>query len=152
MEKESISDSNSEQTNHIDEKGLWALIKSGNKSGLSALYNLHVKQLYKYGYFLVPDSDNVEDAIHDIFVRIWSNRNNQIEITSLKSYLFVSLRREVIARKKELAHLSYRIDNIKESLISQPSIEEKLIDAEISKNTIKLVQLSINNQLSSNKQ
>ena len=132
-------------TNSPTDSGIWQSIKSGDKSALSALYKQYVQQLFRYGYFLVPDKDIVEDAIHDLFVRIWTKRNNQIDIHSIKNYLFVSLRREVLSKKRELAHLNHRLDSIEESLFYHPSVEESLIDQEHKQGLIRQIRTYINN-------
>jgi RNA polymerase sigma factor (sigma-70 family) len=129
----------------ISEQELWDKITAGEQAALAYLYQMFVKGLFKYGYFLVPDKDIVEDAIHDLFIRIWTNRNNHIKIHSIKSYLFVSLRREVLARKNEFINISHRLNMIEDELGQQPSIEETIISGEGSQEMIKKVKSFINN-------
>lgn len=129
----------------FSEQELWDRIASGDQAALAHLYQIFVKGLFKYGYFLVPDKDIVEDAIHDLFVRIWTNRNNHIKIHSIKSYLFVSLRREVLARKNEFIKISHRLNMLEDGVVHQPSIEDTLVNDERNQEMIKKIRSYINN-------
>ncbi len=119
-------------SNHeeVSDRELWCEIKVGNQSAYSFLYKKYIKNLFKYGFFLVADKDIVEDSIHDIFVRIWSNKNNQIDIHCIKSYLYTSLRREVISRKKENLKITHQLECLDDKFCGQPSCEEDWIDHE----------------------
>ncbi len=45
-----------------------------------------------YGVKFTEDADLVQDAIHDLFVQLWTSRNNLSSPASVKNYLFKSLR------------------------------------------------------------
>jgi len=127
------------------ESELWEEIKNGNRSAFSFIYSKYVKKLFRYGYFLVSDKDIVEDAIHDIFVKIWMNRNNHITIHCLKSYLYTSLRREVIAKKNNFLKFSRKMDHVDEKAMYQPSAEERWIDHERDEEFIAKMRTFVNN-------
>lgn len=137
----SMSTSDIDQVQDV-ENGI--VLKSGDRATLSALYNKYVCELYRYGFFLVPDKNLVEDAIHDLFVKLWSCKDGQLTIKSVKPYLFSSLRREVLARKKETVHVTHELDHLEESSYCQNSVEDSLIRKEDESFFKKRIQACIN--------
>jgi RNA polymerase sigma factor (sigma-70 family) len=82
------------------EEILWKALKQGDKSAFGQLYELHYRALYDYGYRLLSDRAQVEDAIQDLFIQLWRTRQNLAEVQYVKFYLFRALRRD-IARVSE---------------------------------------------------
>lgn len=74
---------------------IWQSFKIGDKTSFEKIYHLYFKNLYEYGMRLMNNSDLVKDYIHDLFVKIWINKSNLGEVTNVKSYLLVSLRRTI---------------------------------------------------------
>jgi RNA polymerase sigma factor (sigma-70 family) len=71
---------------------LWQAFKNGDQGSFAQMYDLHFKRLYAYGLRIADDRDLVKDSIHDLFVKLWVNRNNLGEVDHVKAYLLVSLR------------------------------------------------------------
>lgn len=79
-----------------NETQIWDLMRKGNREALEHIYRLYVKNLYNYGRKICEDKEVVEDAIHDLFVDLWRYRKNISAITSVRYYLYLSLRRKII--------------------------------------------------------
>jgi RNA polymerase sigma factor (sigma-70 family) len=78
---------------------LWNKFKKGDHSAFELMYNGYIDQLIAYGNRFSKDRSLVEDAIHDLFVRLYERRERLNNPNSLKAYLFSSLRREIIAKQ-----------------------------------------------------
>jgi RNA polymerase sigma-70 factor (ECF subfamily) len=66
------------------------LLKNGDEKAFEALFRLYYKPLFNYARELLKDTYQAEEAIEEVFVKLWENRHSiQIE-HSLKSYLFKS--------------------------------------------------------------
>lgn len=76
---------------HLD-PGLWVSFKQGDKEVYALLYQTYFARLYNYGLKFTKDKDLVEDAIHDLFVKLWQHRQNLGVPISITNYLFKSLR------------------------------------------------------------
>jgi RNA polymerase sigma-70 factor (ECF subfamily) len=87
----------SENINHssIADHELWTAFKQGSVQAFSELYQRHAGILYNYGYHLLPDASLVQDAMQDLFADLWRTRGNLSDTTSIKYYLFRSLRRRL---------------------------------------------------------
>jgi RNA polymerase sigma factor (sigma-70 family) len=79
---------------------LWELFKQGDWNAYTALYNAYFKVLNNYGHKFTRDVNLIEDAVHDLFIKLWTNRNNLGVPLSVKNYLFKSLR-SIIFRKMQ---------------------------------------------------
>lgn len=60
-----------------------------------AIYELHYNALYKFLGVYSHNSPQIEDVIHDTFVKLWEERNF-IEITYVKTYLFHAARNKML--------------------------------------------------------
>jgi len=65
---------------------------AGDENAYSTLYNLYAKDLYAFGLSLRIKTELIEDAIHDIFVEIYTHRNNLEKVDNLKYYLIAAFR------------------------------------------------------------
>jgi RNA polymerase sigma factor (sigma-70 family) len=85
----------------LNEKILWLKFKSGDKNALGEIFHYYFKDLYFYGLKFVSIPDVVKDVIQDMFIRFWNDKEKLRKINNIKSYLLVSLRRDLIRWKKK---------------------------------------------------
>lgn len=81
---------------------LWEKLCQGDKKALATLFNDHFDALYSYGYRIIPNTDLVRDSIQEVFYNLWKYRNNLDHPDSVEAYLFISLRRQLFRRKKNI--------------------------------------------------
>lgn len=81
---------------HID----WKAFVAGDERVLERVYNAFFDALFNYGCRFTSDTELVEDAIQDLFVRFWKNRANLKEPPSLRNYLFKAFRNHMQDRLK----------------------------------------------------
>lgn len=90
------------------EKTLLKSLQKGNKEALTALYNLYWEPLFLSAYNLLKKREVCEDIIQEVFINIWKNREKIQIKTSLKSYLYVSVRYQVYShfrKNKDNLHI-----------------------------------------------
>jgi RNA polymerase sigma-70 factor (ECF subfamily) len=74
----------------VDNEHIEAL-KSGNVKLFEEIYHHYFPSLYNYALNITKNRTHAEDAVSEVFLNLWENRENiQIE-TSLKAYLFKSV-------------------------------------------------------------
>lgn len=109
---------------------IWTRFKSGDQEAFAALYNQHINTLYNYGIKLCKDKDIVKDALQDIFLELFINRD-KVRVTHeyLKFYLLLALKRNLIKKLKDGRKVSHEFN---ESLDFDPqySIEFQIIEQE----------------------
>lgn len=89
---------------------------AGNDQAFAKLYDLYVNILFNYGMKLTHDQELLKDCIHDVFVKVYSKRNEQNAIKNLSSYLIISLknrlldefRRQTFTAENQVEEFEYR--------------------------------------------
>ncbi|MOA12599.1 RNA polymerase sigma factor SigX [compost metagenome] len=76
----------------INEAELWLTFKEGDVKAYEQIYTIYYRQLYNYAHKYTSDKELVNDLIHDLFVKIWNNRQTLSNPPSVKNYLFKSFR------------------------------------------------------------
>lgn len=105
-------------TNYLKERTqrLVAEFCAGNDQAFAQLYDMYVQMLYNYGMKLTADQELLKDCIHDVFVKVYSKRNEKNAINNLSSYLLISLknrlldefRRQSFSTPNEVENYDYR--------------------------------------------
>jgi len=110
---------------HDDDVALWQAFRAGQQAALGALFDRYAQQLFAYGHHLTRDADVVKDAIQTVFVHLWARRDHLGEVTSVKFYLYRSL-------KNELLRVAPPTRLEREWVLEdyEPSIEQSLVDTE----------------------
>jgi RNA polymerase sigma factor (sigma-70 family) len=75
---------------------LWQCFLQGDKAALSEIFLQFHDDLFRYGLKLTGNENLVQDAIQDLFLKLWKNRSNLKPVDILKPYLFKSLRNHII--------------------------------------------------------
>ena len=70
---------------------LLARMRSGDQEAFSVLYRRYWKTLYDVAFQRLKDNQQSEDIIQDVFVSLWSRRNDVI-IENLPAYLHTAVR------------------------------------------------------------
>lgn len=78
----------------------WDAFVKGDEHIFSMVYDTFFNALYNYGCKYTENTELVEDAIQDLFVRFWKNRAHLNEPPSLKNYLFKAFRNHMSDRLK----------------------------------------------------
>lgn len=71
-------------------------LRDNDHSALTAIYNKYWKNLYQSSYRILQDHDKCADAIQEVFINLWEIRSKLFIKISLKSYLYASVRYEVL--------------------------------------------------------
>src|SRR5699024_4881895 len=70
--------------------------REGNIRALKTLFLRHHIHLYNYAVKLSGDRFLADDCVHDLFFRIWERREYVGKVQSVKAYLWISLRRDLL--------------------------------------------------------
>lgn len=101
---------------HTDDQALWAAMRAGDESAFDVLYNRYFQVLFSYGKRLAGE-ETVSDAIQELFITIWRQRQSLNQALSVKFYLFRSLRREIVRMRKNEPGLHEAWERLDEKLL-----------------------------------
>ncbi len=126
------------------ESGLWLRFKSGDKLAFAEMYERYAGVLYNYGFHITREQYIVEDAIQDLFVTLWQSRERLSDTTSIKYYLFRSLRRQIVKLSGKDSLLD-RIDqpDFPADTQQEPSIEIQLMESESEQYQLKVLRAAL---------
>ncbi len=94
----------------LNESGLWEKFKDGDEEALQILYTRYYPFLYGYGNKLFPNSNDIDDNIQELFLKLWKKKENLGEVVSVKAYLFKAFRRiafDQLRSEKKRIHLTH---------------------------------------------
>jgi RNA polymerase sigma factor (sigma-70 family) len=123
---------------------LWSELKKGNRLAFARIYDTHIDALYNFGNKLYQNPQVVEDAIHDLFVDLWRYRDKLASVSSVRVYLYVSLRRRIVQSSKAGNVFLYDLEWDKLNLASMPE-ESRLVEKEGNDQQLERLKRYLNN-------
>lgn len=67
-------------------------LRDGNVSAFDELYHRYVKKLMAFALTFFPSKELAQDAVQEIFIRIWEKRSELDPAKNFKTYLFQSVK------------------------------------------------------------
>jgi RNA polymerase sigma factor (sigma-70 family) len=80
-------------TGNKDENNLWKLVKKGDRMAFENMYHIYYALLMNYGYRFTQQQPVIEEAVQDLFIKIWEKKDVLSEPVSVKNYIYKSFRR-----------------------------------------------------------
>lgn len=83
--------------NDFSDNILAGLLKLDDRAAYAEIYNRYKGILYVHAYKRLKDTEEAEDAVHDLFAQLWLNRNKiNIATGNLSGYLYTAIRNNVL--------------------------------------------------------
>lgn len=80
------------ENHNTSDNTLWMNFIHGNDDCFEIIYKKYADVLFRYGIQFTPDENLVQDAIHDVFVKLHSDRKRLKAEVNIKFYLFTCLK------------------------------------------------------------
>ena len=80
---------------------VWDELRSGDKKALDYIFGNYISLLQWYGEKITANQAIVEDSIQELFIELWNKKSLLSSTTSIKFYLFKSLRRRIIKKLQQ---------------------------------------------------
>jgi len=93
----------------MNDQQLWESFLGGSQQAYQTIYALYYQNLYSYGLRKINHPDLVRDCIQDLFVNLWTSRQNLTTTDNIKYYLLAALK-NLIARANLRQERWERID------------------------------------------
>ena len=74
----------------------WNRALEGDTEAFRAIHQELFKGLYNYALKLLQDGELANDAVQDLFVKVWVRRGNIGAVRKVKPYFFTALRRQAL--------------------------------------------------------
>lgn len=128
-----------------NESEIWEQFRRGNEQAIIFVYRNYSDKLFNYGCQFTTKREVVEDCIQDLFIDLINRKKGLGKVTSVKLYLFKSLRYKLLRELKKQRKLSLKesFDN-DEGFLINVSHEIKLINEQLSRDQKKLIKKYLN--------
>lgn len=103
----------------------FAPIAAGDRAAFEALFRLHYRPLCAFAVQYVKDTDKAEDLVQDLFFRLWLDRAKLAITTSLKAYLFASVRNRCLNEVKSAGRVRVLNEEADEHAMDEERSEDE---------------------------
>lgn len=93
---------------------LLGMLKGKDRAAFTEIYNRYWGVLASFATKLLDDEDEAIDVIQDIFTNIWTASETLSITSSIKSYLYVSVRNRIISRIRHGKTKGHYLDTLTE--------------------------------------
>lgn len=104
------------------------------------IFSTHFQTYYRplclYALRILEDANEAEDVVQDVFTSLWNKKETISEISSLKSYLFTSVKNSCLNRIRKSSQFT-DINDI--DLIDDASDDDKIYRAELEAKLWKMI-------------
>lgn len=116
-----------------DNATLASEIKKGGKGALKKLYNRYHKQLYFVAKRYLKNEELAEDAVQDVFLKVWDKRERLDQERSIEGFLFTVLKNHVLNMVRDEKTRQKMLDEIRQANTAKESshaADERVIYSE----------------------
>ena len=103
-------------------------IASGDRAAFEALFRLHYRPLCAFAVGYLKDMDRSEDLVQDLFFRLWLDREKLSITTSLKAYLYTSVRNRCLNALKAGGRVRALNEEVDDRLQEEERSEDEHMD------------------------
>lgn len=100
------------QNSNIDEKKLLLELSQGSELAFTTIYNQYKNSVYSTALRITKSKILSEEAVQDIFLKIWQNKENLIAIDSFENYIYIISRNHLFNSIKKIARETNLITEI----------------------------------------
>ncbi|HBI88870.1 MULTISPECIES: RNA polymerase sigma-70 factor [Sphingobacterium] len=116
-------------------------LREGDEQALSELMDEYFISLCDFCNWFIDDMAVSEELVADVFYTIWNKRLTLEIHTSLKSYLYTSVKNKALKKKKNLSvSRSVQLDGITYEAVEPNNALTKIILKELNSDIVNLVQ------------
>lgn len=100
------------------------------------LYEQLYERLFRFTLHFVPNQDDCEDILADVFVMVWENWSSLRKIENLNSYLYTSVKNRCLKFLNKQNHFEEYVENLHIHLSIDTTTPETLIQSNETKEMI----------------
>jgi RNA polymerase sigma-70 factor (ECF subfamily) len=115
----------------MDDLTLFGLIREGDREAFKTLFHTWYAPLCHYASHFLNDDEQATEAVQDFFVRLWEKRSSLVVESSLRHYLFRSVRNQCLNLIRQDKVRQLHAVRLQEALLADNAPEEYSISPEM---------------------
>ena len=119
-------------TVHKEDRQILEGLRSGREDAFRQLFEMYYQNLFIFAGKYLNDPEAARDTVQDFFLNLYETRASLHIHSSVKSYLYSSVRNRCLNRLKyERMRVRHRDEVLQEEIIRDPGPEEKMKETEL---------------------
>ncbi|GGG76791.1 DNA-directed RNA polymerase sigma-70 factor [Parapedobacter pyrenivorans] len=86
-------------------------IQQGDRDAFASFYGRHRANMYLVAYHLLRDEDDAQDAVQELFSKVWQQADRIDTTGNIKGYLYTVLRNRILTGMARSKHLDEYINS-----------------------------------------
>lgn len=119
---------------------IWESFLEGNQKAFADLYKSYAEDLFMYGFKVTKEESLIKDAIQELFIELWNNRNKLTKVENHKAYLLKALHYKLLRSLKKEQKITPINDSIIGNLATTTAFETTWILEEIKTERIEVLR------------
>jgi RNA polymerase sigma-70 factor (ECF subfamily) len=75
---------------------LLQLLAEGNQASYTVIYSRYSEVLFRHAFHMLEDLEEAQDVVQEVFLMLWSKKEDLITARSLSGYLYSSVRNRIL--------------------------------------------------------
>lgn len=88
----------------MDDQNIWSKIVEGDVNALKVLHEKYYYQMWLWASKYSRNTTDTEELVSDCFIKLWERRQYIFIEKSLKSYLYLMLRNQIVSQARKSKH------------------------------------------------
>ncbi|WP_262247797.1 RNA polymerase sigma factor [Parapedobacter soli] len=111
----------------------WASeFQKGNPAAFTHVFDLHYRSLCYFAGTILDDTGEVEDAVSEVFVKLWQKAADFDDLNSIKGFLYISTKNRCLDRLKQQKRQQASLDDYSYSLDeADDGVDYDVLEAEV---------------------
>lgn len=116
----------------MEEKQLIKLLKEGDKEAFSLLYKQYWDQVYRFCQLYLNSKERVEDAVQEVFIKVWESKDFIREDDNFKGLLFIITRNLIFNQYRKNLNESFYKMTVLSAMETSYDIEDEIVACDLS--------------------
>ena len=121
---------------------LFQLIAQGNKEAFRCLFDSYRNKIFSIAFKFTTEKQSAEDVVQEVFIKIWTNRENLPAIRNFDAYLTTMVRNHLFNYLRKIAHEQALIKKMAIKSEEQPT--DEVLDGLYYKELYGLINKAVN--------
>lgn len=100
-----------------NEEDLLRQLAKGSEAAFTAIFHRYRGRLYHYIFTITASREMAEDTVHDVFLKIWNNREKLADISNMNAYLFRVCHNQAISGLRRMAKETLILSELRQETI-----------------------------------
>ncbi len=124
-----------------NEREALSALSAGKACAFCWLFDTYRTKLYNYVFKLTESKETAEDTVHDIFLKIWQQKERLSQVTDFNAYLYTMVRNDTYNKFRRMAKKNLILSTIGRTATKEENtIEDNYTAKEIRQNIRQLVE------------